>query len=105
MDNSAASPAPTLTPASAQTLDAILSRLRPDTVPAVRAAIKDAIGRQFGPEPDPATLARFLDDIRVAQSMSGIDIDYAEHYTHMHDAGVEFMRLIQAVKAADKDYK
>ena len=103
MDNSAASPAPALAPASAQTLDAILSRLRPGTVQAVRAAILDAIGRQFGPEPDPAAVARFLDDIRVAQSMSGIDIDYAEHYTHMHQAGVDFMRLIQAVKAADKN--
>uniref|UniRef100_I2PWU6 Uncharacterized protein n=1 Tax=Desulfovibrio sp. U5L TaxID=596152 RepID=I2PWU6_9BACT len=105
MDNNAASPAPGLDSATAHTLDAILSRLRPDTVPALRAAIQDAIGRQFGPEPDPATVTRFLDDIRVAQSMSGIDIDYAEHYTHMHDAGVDFMRLIQAVKAADKDYK
>lgn len=90
---------------STPALDAILSRLRPDAAPAVRAAIEDAISRQFGPEPDPAAVARFLDDIRVAQSMSGIDIDYAEHYTHMHDAGVDFMRLVQAVKAADKDFK
>ena len=86
-------------------LDAILARLRPEKVDAIRTLLLDAIARQFGDSPEPAALARFLDDIRVAQSMSGIDIDYAEHYTHMHQAGVDFMRLVQAVKAADKDYK
>jgi formate-dependent nitrite reductase cytochrome c552 subunit len=86
-------------------LDAILARLRPEKVAAIRAAIEDAIARQFGDQPDPAEITRFLDDIRVAQAMSGIDIDYAEHYTHMHKAGVDFMALIQAVKAADKDSK
>ncbi len=85
------------------TLDAILARLRPEKAEEIRALILDAVARQFGENPDPAALARFLDDIRVAQSMSGIDIDYAEHYTHMHQAGVDFMRLIQAVKAADKN--
>ena len=87
------------------TLDAILARLRPEKADAIRELITDAVARQFGDSPDPTALARFLDDIRVAQSMSGIDIDYAEHYTHMHQAGVDFMRLVQAVKAADKDYK
>jgi hypothetical protein len=86
-------------------LDAILARLLPEKADAIRALILDAVARQFGENPDPAALARFLDDIRVAQSMSGIDIDYAEHYTHMHQAGVDFMRLVQDVKAADKDYK
>ncbi|WP_428563172.1 MAG: hypothetical protein ACP59X_23315 [Solidesulfovibrio sp. DCME] len=86
-------------------LAAILARLRPDKAEAVRALVLDAIARQFGDSPDPAAVTRFLDDIRVAQSMSGIDIDYAEHYTHMHQAGVDFMRLVQTVKAADKDYK
>ncbi|WP_300159173.1 hypothetical protein [Solidesulfovibrio sp.] len=86
-------------------LDAILARLRPEKAEAVRALILDAVARQFGDSPDPKAVERFLDDIRVAQSLSGIDIDYAEHYTHMHQAGVDFMRLIQAVKAADKDYK
>ena len=87
------------------TLDTILARLRPEKAAEIRALILDAIARQCGDTPDPTALARFLDDIRVAQSMSGIDIDYAEHYTHMHQAGVDFMRLVQAVKAADKDYK
>jgi hypothetical protein len=87
------------------TLDAILARLRPEKADAIRALILDAIARQCGDSPDPSDVSRFLDDIRVAQSMSGIDIDYAEHYTHMHQAGVDFMRLVQAVKAADKDYK
>ena len=87
------------------TLDAILARLRPEKIEAIRALVTDAICRQFGDAPDPAMVARFLDDIRVAQSMSGIDIDYAEHYTHMHQAGVDFMRLIQAVKAADKNFR
>jgi hypothetical protein len=86
-------------------LDAIMARLRPEKAEAIRALIKGAIARQFGENPDPADVGRFLDDIRVAQSMSGIDIDYAEHYTHMHQAGVDFMRLVQTVKAADKDYK
>ncbi|MEA4857499.1 MAG: hypothetical protein AAGU21_04790 [Solidesulfovibrio sp.] len=86
-------------------LAAILARLRPEKTAPVRALILDAIARQFGDDPDPAAVTRFLDDIRVAQSMSGIDIDYAEHYTHMHQAGVDFMRLVQTVKAADKDYK
>ncbi len=104
MDNNAPA-SPTRDPAAARTLDAILARLRPDQVATIRALIEDAVARQCGPEPDPATVARFLDDIRVAQAMSGIDIDYAEHYTHMHDAGVDFMRLIQQVKAADKDFK
>ncbi len=84
-------------------LDAICSRLRPEKVETIRALILDAIRRQFGDTPDPAAVRRFLDDIRVAQAMSGIDIDYAEHYTHMHQAGEDFMRLAQAVKAADKD--
>ena len=87
------------------TLDAIAARLRPEKAAAVRTLIEEALAAQFGPDADPADIERFLDDIRVAQSMSGIDIDYAEHYTHMHKAGVDFMRLIQAVKAADKDYK
>ncbi|MGD9610924.1 MAG: hypothetical protein AB7U59_16085 [Desulfovibrionaceae bacterium] len=86
-------------------LDAICSRLRPEKAAAIRAAIEDAIASQLGDQPDPAAVARFLDDIRVAQAMSGIDIDYAEHYTQMHKAGVDFMALVQAVKAADKDYK
>jgi len=86
-------------------LDAICSRLRPEKVAAIRAAIEDALARQFGDQSDPAAVTRFLDDIRVAQAMSGIDIDYAEHYTQMHKAGVDFMALIQAVKAADKDVK
>ena len=87
------------------TLDAILARLRPEKIDAIRSRIEDAVASQFGPDPDPAALNRFLEDIRVAQAMSGIDIDYAEHYTDMHKAGVDFMRLIQAVKAADKDYR
>jgi len=105
LDNNAVAKAPVLDAASARALDAVCSRLRPEAVPAIRAAIGEAILRQFGDSPDPVACARFLDDIRVAQAMSGIDIDYAEHYTHMHDAGVDFMRLVQAVKAADKDYK
>ena len=87
------------------TLDAILARLRPEKIDTIRSRISDAVASQFGPDPDPAALTRFLEDIRVAQAMSGIDIDYAEHYTDMHKAGVDFMRLIQAVKAADKDYR
>jgi hypothetical protein len=84
-------------------LDAICSRLRPETVAGIRARIEEALCRQFGPEPDPDDVARFLDDIRLAQAMSGIDMDYAEHYTRMHDAGVDFMSLVQAIKAADKN--
>jgi hypothetical protein len=86
-------------------LAAILARLRPETVPAIRARIEDAIARQFGETPDPAALTRFLEDIRIAQAMSGIDMDYARHYTEMHQAGVDFMALVQAVKAADKTTK
>jgi len=86
-------------------LDVICSRLRPETVSDIKARIRAAIASQFGEQPDPADVARFLDDIRVAQAMSGIDIDYAEHYTQMHKAGVDFMTLVQAVKAADKDVK
>lgn len=104
MDNNQPA-SPRLDAQSTASLDAICARLRPETIPAVRASIEDAITSQFGNAPDPAQIARFLDDIRVAQAMSGIDIDYAEHYTQMHKAGVDFMRLIQAVKAADKDYK
>ena len=84
-------------------LDAVCARLRPEAVPDIKARILSAIARQFGDSPDPAAVDRFLADIRLAQSMSGIDMDYAEHYTHMHDAGVDFMALVQAVKAADKD--
>lgn|GEM_PF-2075233 len=102
MDNKPASP---LAPAHAATLDAVIARLRPDAAPAIRSRIEEALAARFGPDADPGDVQRFLDDIRVAQSMSGIDIDYAEHYTHMHKAGVDFMRLIQIVKAADKDYK
>jgi len=87
------------------TLDAIIARLRPEKAEEIRSLITDAVAEQFGPTADPADVKRFLDDIRVAQSMSGIDINYAEHYTDLHKAGVDFMRLIQAVKAADKDYK
>ncbi len=87
------------------TFDAILARVRPEKLEAIRGLITDAVARQFGPEPDPAALTRFLDDIRVAQSMSDIDINYAEHYTDLHKSGVDFMRLIQAVKHADKDFK
>ncbi|MGE4537382.1 MAG: hypothetical protein AB7D37_09900 [Desulfovibrio sp.] len=87
------------------TLDAIIARLRPEKAEEIRSLITDAVAKQFGPTADPADVKRFLDDIRVAQSMSGIDINYAEHYTDLHKAGVDFMRLIQAVKAADKDYK
>ena len=102
MDNNTS---PALAPAALAGLATICSRLRPDAVDGMRAAILAAITRQFGQTPEPAAVVRFLDDIRVAQEMSGIDIDYAEHYTHMHQAGVDFMRLVQAVKAADKDYK
>ena len=87
------------------TLDAIIARLRPEKIDSIRNLITDAVTSQFGSDPDPAALTRFLEDIRVAQAMSGIDIDYAEHYTDMHKAGVDFMRLIQAVKAADKNYR
>ena len=51
-------------------LDAICSRLRPEKVAAIRAAIEDALARQFGDQSDPAAVTRFLDDIRVAQAMS-----------------------------------
>jgi hypothetical protein len=105
LDSNTAPQTPRLDAKSAAILDAICSRLRPETVAAIRADIEAAILGQFGQTPDATEVVRFLDDIRVAQSMSGIDIDYAEHYTHMHKAGVDFMRLIQAVKAADKDYK
>ncbi len=94
-----------LDPLNTARLDAVCSRLRPAEAPAIRARILEAVRRQCGDAPDPAKVARFLDDIAVAQSMSGIDIDYAEHYTHMHDAGVDFMRLVQAVKAADRNKK
>jgi hypothetical protein len=86
-------------------LAAILARLRPETVADIKARIETAVTRQFGDNPDPDALARFLEDIRLAQSMSGIDMDYARHYTEMHQAGVDFMALAQAVKAADKDYR
>lgn len=84
-------------------LDAICARLRPETVPDIRARILAAIARQFGDTPDPAALDRFLADIRLAQAMSGIDMDYAEHYAQLHQAGLDFMALVQAVKAADKN--
>lgn len=86
-------------------LTAILARLRPETVPAIKARIEAAITEQFGASPDPEAVTRFLEDIRLAQAMSGIDMDYARHYTEMHKAGVDFMTLAQAVKAADKDYR
>ena len=35
--------------------------------------------------------------------MSGIDMDYAAHYAQLHQAGLDFMALVQAVKAADKN--
>lgn len=86
-------------------LDTVCARLRPETVPDIKARIEAAITSQFGASPEPAAVARFLEDIRLAQSMSGIDMDYAEHYSQMHKAGVDFMALVQAVKAADKDYR
>lgn len=84
-------------------LTAILTRLRPDKTAEIRTLIENAVARQFGETPDPAAVTRFLDDIRVAQSMSAIDINYAEHYTDLHQTGVDFMRLVQTVKAADKN--
>jgi hypothetical protein len=87
---------------SKQALAAILAHLRPETVPDITARIEQAIARQFGDAPDPAAVLRFLKDIQLAQSMSGIDMDYARHYTEMHQHGVDFMALVQAVKAADK---
>ena len=86
-------------------LDAIIARLRPEKAAVIRKDITDAVAKQFGETPDPADVKRFLDDIRVAQSMSDIDINYAEHYTDLHKTGVDFMRLVQAVKTADKDYR
>ncbi|EFL51654.1 hypothetical protein DesfrDRAFT_1509 [Solidesulfovibrio fructosivorans JJ]] len=86
-------------------LDAIITRLRPEKAETIRNLITDAVAKQFGESPDPTEVKRFLDDIRVAQSMSDIDINYAEHYTDLHKAGVDFMRLVQAVKTADKDYR
>jgi hypothetical protein len=88
---------------SSTLLDAICARLRPESAPTIRARIETALVRQFGDSPDPDAVTRFLEDIRLAQVMSGIDMDYAEHYTQMHKAGVDFMALAQAVKAADKD--
>lgn len=87
------------------TLTAILARLRPQAVPDIKARIEAAIAEQFGASPDPEAVGRFLEDIRLAQAMSGIDMDYARHYTEMHKAGVDFMALAQAVKAADKNFK
>jgi len=84
----------------ASLLDAICSRLRPETVPAIRATIETAIAEQCGDQPDPAAVVRFLEDIRLAQSLSGADIDYAQHYTQLHRTGEAFMRLIQTVNAA-----
>jgi len=80
----------------------ILSRLRPETVADIKARIETAITEQFGAAPEPEAVARFLEDIRLAQAMSGIDMDYASHYSEMHKVGVDFMSLAQAVKAADK---
>lgn len=88
---------------SSPALDAVCARLRPETVADIRARILAAIARQFGDDPDPAAVDRFLADIRLAQSMSGIDMDYAEHYAQLHQAGLDFMALVQAVKAADKN--
>jgi len=86
-------------------INQILLKIEFEERPRIKGEINDALAARFDPDADPADVQRFLDDIRVAQSMSGIDIDYAEHYTHMHKADVDFMRLIQIVKAADKDYK
>lgn len=83
-------------------LAAILGRLRPETVPDMKARIEDAIAGQFGDAPDQAAVVRFLKDIQLAQAMSGIDMVYARHYTELYHAGLDFMDLVQAVKAADK---
>ena len=86
------------TPASL--LDAICARLRPDAAPTVRTAIETAVTEQLGPSPDQADVVRFLEDVRLAQSLPAADLTYAQHYTQLHRTGEAFMRLIQAVKAA-----
>jgi len=82
-------------------LESITERLDPAQAAGIRSRILDAVTHAWGARPAPDETLRFLTDIRIAQDMSGIDMDYAEHYTQMHQAGVDFMALVQAVKAAE----
>jgi hypothetical protein len=89
-------------PAWTEAFAALLDRLRPDRVPAARALLLSALARACGDPPDPEAAARLLADLRLALSLSGADLDYADHYARMHQAGVDFLALARELKEAER---
>jgi len=83
-------------------LASILDHIEPCQAASIRALLLDAVADAWGQHPDPAAMHRFLLDIRIAQDLPATDLDYAEHCSRMHETGVDFMDLVQIVKAAGR---
>lgn len=91
-----------LDPQSEDILASILDHIEPCQAASIRALLLDAVADAWGQHPDPAATHRFLLDIRIAQDLPATDLDYAEHCSRMHDTGVDFLDLVQIVKAAGR---